>query len=156
MEDSNLLFRRSCVYASYRGNRRVGSGTYYAIRTTQPSTSMNNTENNQEGAPLEHAAEANREREQEQALTPEGAGAEGNGSVFGNAPRIVSHSTGLPLDQAAAAAQEDAGRAPQDYGKDSGDAHQHGAEGTNPSGDLVNNTGADPTGARTGADAASG
>ncbi|MBD0259679.1 MAG: hypothetical protein ICV83_28495 [Cytophagales bacterium] len=117
---------------------------------------MNDTENKQEGAPLQHAAEANREREQEQAITPEGAGTEGNGSVFGNEPRIVSHSTGLPLDQAAAASQEDGGqtRAPQDYGKDSGDAHQHGAEGTNPSGDLVNNTGADPSGS--GADAASG
>jgi hypothetical protein len=119
---------------------------------------MNDTENNNEGAPLQHAAEANREREQEQAVTPEGAGTEGNGSVFGNAPRIVSHSTGLPLDQAAAAAQEDAGltRAPQDYGKDSGDAHSHEREATSPGGDLVNNTGADPTGARTGADAASG
>ncbi len=119
---------------------------------------MNDTENNKEGAPLQHAAEANREREQEQAITPEGAGTEGNGSVFGNEPRIVSHSTGLPLDQAAAASQDDAGltRAPQDYGKDSGDAHHHGGEGTNPSGDLVNNTGADSTGARTGADAASG
>ncbi|HEX8530863.1 MAG TPA: hypothetical protein VF646_12620, partial [Cytophagales bacterium] len=115
---------------------------------------MNDTENNQEGAPLQHAAETNREREQEQALTPEGAGTEGNGSVFGNQPRVVSHRTGLPPDQATAAPQEDAGltRAPQDYGKDSGDAHQHGAEGTNPGGDLVNNTGADATGARTGAD----
>ncbi len=119
---------------------------------------MNDTENNKEGAPLQHAAEANREREQEQAITPEGAGTESNGSVFGNEPRIVSHSTGLPMDEAVAASQDDKGltRAPQEYGKDTGDAHNHGGETTNPSGDLVNNTGADPTGARTGADAASG
>jgi hypothetical protein len=118
---------------------------------------MNDTQNN-EGAPLQHAAETNREREQEQALTPEGAGTEGNGSVFGNAPRIVSHSTGLPLDEAVAATQEDTGtvRPPQEYGKDTGDVHNHGGEATNPSGDLINNTGADNTGARTGADAASG
>ena len=118
---------------------------------------MNDTEN-KEGSPLQHAAEENREREQEQTMTPEGAGTEGNGSVFGNAPRVVSHSTGLPIDQAAAPSQEDANltRAPQEYGKDTGETPSHGGEGTNPSGDLVNNTGADSTGARTGADAASG
>lgn len=118
---------------------------------------MNDMEN-KEGAPLQHAAEANREREQEQAVTPEGTGTEGHGSVFGNAPRIVSHSTGIPINQAAGTSQEDAGmtRAPQEYGKDTGETPSHGGEGTNPSGDLVNNTGADATGARTGADAASG
>jgi hypothetical protein len=118
---------------------------------------MNDTENNN-GAPLQHAAEANREQEQEQAVTPEEAGEKGNGSVFGNAPRIVSHSTGLPLDQAAAASQEDAGltRAPQDYGKASGDAHSHEREATSPGGDMVNNTGADASGPGADADAASG
>ena len=111
---------------------------------------MNDTEN-KEGAPLQHAAEANREREQEQALTPEG-----DGSVFGNEPRIVSHSTGMPVEDALAASQEDTGtvRSPQEYGKASGETVSHGGETANPGGDLVNNTGADHSGA--GADAASG
>jgi hypothetical protein len=117
---------------------------------------MNDTENNKEGAPLQHAAEANREKEQEQAVTPEGAGAEGNGSVFGNAPRIVSHSTGMPMENAEAATQDEteAGRHPREYGKASGEALNHTNDATNPSGDMVNNTGADPSG--TDADAASG
>jgi hypothetical protein len=119
---------------------------------------MNDTENNQDGAPLQHAAEANREKEQEQAVNPEKSAQDDAGSVFGNAPRIVSHSTGMPIEEAAAAAQQDGGqaRAPQDYGKDFGDAHNHGGDVTNPSGDMVNNTGADSSGPGADADAASG
>lgn len=115
---------------------------------------MNETEN-KEGAPLQHAAEANREREKEQAVDA-GPSGEGNGSVFGSEPRIVSHSTGLPLEEAAAATQDDPGlaRPPQDYGKHSGDELSPTSDATNPGSDLVNNTGADPSGS--GADAASG
>jgi|GEM_PF-3303409 len=115
---------------------------------------MNETEN-KEGAPLQHAAEANREREKEQAVDA-GPSGEGNGSVFGNEPRVVSHSTGLPLEEAAAATQDDAGRSPQDYGKDTGDDPSPVNEATNPGSDLVNNTGADSSGAGADADAASG
>ncbi len=115
---------------------------------------MNETEK-EEGAPLQHAAEANREREKEQAVDA-GPSGEGNGSVFGNEPRIVSHSTGLPVEEAAAATQDDTSlvRPPQEYGKHTGDEHSHGTDATSPGGDLVNNTGADHSGS--GADAASG
>ncbi len=118
---------------------------------------MNDTQNN-EGAPLQHAAEANREREQEQAVTPDQPAGEGGGSVFGNAPRIVSHSTGMPMENAQAATQDEteACRPPAEYGKASGDAWNHTKGATSPGSDLVNNTGADPSGAGADADAASG
>jgi hypothetical protein len=119
---------------------------------------MNDTENNKEGAPLQHAAEANREREQEQAVNPQQPAEEGAGSVFGNTPRIVSHSTGMPMENAEAATQDEteACRHPREYGKASGDAINHTKDATSPSGDMVNNTGADASGPGADADAASG
>jgi hypothetical protein len=107
---------------------------------------------------LQHAAEANREREQEQAVTPPQPAEEDAGSVFGNTPRIVSHSTGMPMEDAEAATQDEteAGRHPSEYGKASGDAWNHTKDTTNSSGDLVNNTGADSSGSGADADAASG
>jgi hypothetical protein len=118
---------------------------------------MNDTEN-KESAPLQHAAEANRDREQQQAITPEESAEAGAGSVFGNTPRIVSHSTGMPMENAEAATQDEteACRPPGEYGKESGDAWNHTKETTNASGDMVNNTGADPSGTGADADAASG
>jgi hypothetical protein len=116
---------------------------------------MNDMENKQSSG-LEHAAEANKEREREQAIRPEEGDAEGAGSVFGNTPRIVSHSTGMPMENAADVAPQETERHPSEYGKDAGDAFNHTTEQTSPSGDLVNNTGADPSGSGPDADAASG
>jgi hypothetical protein len=118
---------------------------------------MNEIEN-KEGAPLQHAAEANRDREHEQAITPEQSAGEGAGSVFGNTPRIVSHSTGMPIENAEATTQDETEdcRQPSEYGKETGEVWNHTMEASNPSDDLVNNTGADPSGSGADADAASG
>lgn len=109
---------------------------------------------NKEKGQFEHVAEENKERERQQAIPPE----EGKVSVFGHTPRIVSHSAADPIETPGDAMPEEseACRKPLEYGKNSGDAFNHTTEQTNPSGELVNNTGADPSGAGPDADAASG
>ncbi len=107
---------------------------------------------------LEHAAEVNREGEAGlQANLPERSAGAGNGSVFGNSPRVVSHSSGgemdLTEDTGNESEQPQAAAAPQ-----TPVAGQPGKtdEEANTGSEIVNNTGDDLKSAQGDADAASG
>jgi hypothetical protein len=106
---------------------------------------------------LEHAAEANREREAgQQANQPEGSEGTGNGSVFGNSPRVVSHSSGGEMDLTEDPKTES--QQPQATVPQKPEAGQPGKtdEEANTGSEIVNNTGDDLKSAQGDADAASG